>query len=311
MKWFTLLSALVCMLLPAASPAAAEFGEVTVEQVNVEDLGHSPIPVAIWAPAGGSGLSLVVISHGTSGGMASHLDTAQALAKAGFVVVAPTHPGDNFQDDTIVGSTDWFVDRSRHISKVIDYMFGEWTERARLGPASVGIFGFSAGGTTALISIGGVPDLSRMRRHCAQQPEVVCGILSSSDNKPSPVWSQDRRIAAAVIAAPGLGFAFDPVGLADVKVPVQLWSGSEDETVPYATNAGVIRVLLPHAPDFHSVEGADHLSFLAPCTPQTPPPLCQDPPGFDRARFHQNFNEALIAFFSAHLWRPSPGRPIS
>jgi predicted dienelactone hydrolase len=34
----------------------------------------------------------------------AHADTAQALAEAGFVVVAPMHPGDNFQDDRIVGS---------------------------------------------------------------------------------------------------------------------------------------------------------------------------------------------------------------
>lgn len=236
--------------------------------------------------------------------MASHLDTAQALAEAGFVVVAPTHPGDNFQDDAIVGRPDWFVDRSRHISKVIDYMFGEWPGHSRLEPASVGIFGFSAGGTTALISIGGVPDLARIGRHCAQQPEFVCSILrppADQTAEQSPEWSQDRRIAAAVIAAPGLGFAFDPIGLANVRVPVQLWSATEDETVPYATNAGLVRTLLPRAPDFHSVEGAAHLSFLTPCTPQTPPFLCQDPPGFDRARFHRDFNQALIAFFSRHL----------
>lgn len=304
MKWITILSTLGCMLLPVASLNAAEFGEVAVEQAIVEDLGHPPIPIAIWAPARGSGLPLVVISHGTSGGMASHLDTAQALAEAGFIVVAPTHPGDNFQDDAIVGRAGWFADRSRHITKVIDYMFDEWHERGRLGPASVGIFGFSAGGTTALISIGAVPDQARIKRHCELQAEFVCSILKPSDDETSPVWSHDRRIAAAVVAAPGLGFAFDPLGLADVQVPVQLWAGTEDETVPYATNVGIIKGLLPQAPDFHVVEGADHLSFLAPCTPQTPPPLCQDPPGFDRARFHQDFNQALVAFFSAHLWRP-------
>ncbi len=304
---FTSVVAIACtLLLTAASPNAAEVGEVMVEQVNVEDLGHSPIPVAIWTPATGNGFPLVIISHGTGGGMASHVDTAQALAEAGFVVVAPTHPGDNFQDDAIVGRSDWFVDRSRHVSKVIDYMFGEWVGRDRLGRASIGIFGFSAGGTTALISIGGVPDLSLVMPHCERQAEFVCGILVPSGDEPSPVWSHDPRIAAAVVAAPGLGFAFDPLGLADVHVPVQLWAGTEDETVPYATNAGIIRGLLPQAPDFHSVEGADHLSFLAPCTPETLPPLCQDPLGFDRSRFHQDFNQALIEYFSMHLWTSAP-----
>jgi predicted dienelactone hydrolase len=197
MKWITLLSALACMLLPDASPNAAEFGEVTVEQVNVGNLGH-PLQYRLRSgrQSQGNGHPIVVISHGTSRGMASHLDTAHALAEAGFVVVAPTHPGDNFQDDAIVGRTDGFVDRSRHVSKVIDYMFGEWDGRGRLGPASVGIFGFSAGGTTALISSGGVPDPARIRHHCELQAEFVCSILRPSDNEPSPIWGHDRRIAA-------------------------------------------------------------------------------------------------------------------
>ena len=82
---------------------------------------------------------------------------------------------------------------------------------------------------------------------------------------------------------------------------MQLWVGAEDETVPYATNAAVVRRLLPQPPDFHSVEGAVHLSFLAPCTPETPPPLCQDREGFDRTAFHRVFNQAVTAFFRRHL----------
>lgn len=297
---FTLAFALLTVVPAAAQPENV----VTVEQASVEDSGHSPIPVAIWAPAAGDGLPLVVISHGTGGGTTSHLDTAQALAEAGFVVVAPTHPGDNFQDDSIVGRGDWFLERSRHISKVIDYMVGEWPEHTRLRAASVGIFGFSAGGTTALISIGGVPDLTRIGPQCSQQPEFVCGIsgpLREGSQVQSQTWNHDQRIAAAVIAAPGLGFTFEPHGLEDVQVPVQLWAGSKDQTVPYETNAGAIRQLLSQEPDFYNVEGATHLSFLAPCTPQSPPTLCQDLPDFDRAGFHRDFNQALVSFFSDHL----------
>jgi predicted dienelactone hydrolase len=290
--------------LLVATPAAAQApaAAVTVRQASVEDPGHPAIPVAIWAPASGANLPLIVISHGTGAGMTSHIDTAQALAEAGFVVVAPMHPGDNFQDDSAVGRTAWFVDRSRHISRVIDFMFAGWEGYAQLAPGRVGIFGFSAGATTALISIGGAPDLDRAAARCAAWPEFVCGILKpEAAGAPPPVWTHDPRIAAAVIAAPGLGFAFEPAGLADVRIPVQLWAGAEDETVPYASNAGIVRRLLPQAPDFNSVEGAVHLSFLAPCTPQTPPPLCQDRAGFDRAAFHLAFNRSMIAFFRQHL----------
>lgn len=287
----------------AAAAPAASAATFTVRQATVADAGHPAIPVVIWSPSAGSNLPLVVISHGTGAGPMSHADTAQALAEAGFVVAAPMHPGDNFQDDSGVGKPQWFSDRSRNVSRVIDFMLTGWDDRARLDPRRVGVFGFSAGGTTALIVIGGAPDLSRVGPHCAAHPEFVCRIMSPQAVKggAAPEWTHDRRIRAAVVAAPGIGFAFQRAGLAHVQAPVQLWTGAADETVPTATNADVVRRLLPHAPEFHEVEGAVHLSFLAPCTAQSPPMLCQDKPGFDRAAFHREFNQAIVGFFRKQL----------
>ena len=117
------------LALSLAMPAAAQgpaAPPVTVAQAVVEDPGHAPIPVAIWAPAEGNGLPLVLISHGTGAGMTSHIDTARSLASAGFVVVAPMHPGDNFQDESAVGRPNWIADRSRHVGRVIDFMLARW-----------------------------------------------------------------------------------------------------------------------------------------------------------------------------------------
>jgi predicted dienelactone hydrolase len=301
------LPALAGLALALAAPATAQAPAapaVAVAQASVEDPGHAPIAVAIWAPAEGSGLPLVVISHGTGAGMTSHVDTARSLAGAGFVVVAPMHPGDNFQDESAVGRPNWIADRSRHVSRVIDFMLARWDGHGRIAPDRIGLFGFSAGATTALVAIGGVPDLARLGPHCATQREFVCNIIppaaAAAGGEP-PRWTHDRRVAAAVVAAPGLGFLFEPAGLAAVRAPVQLWVGAADDIVPYETNGAVIRRLLPQAPDFQRVEDAVHLSFLAPCTPQSPPQLCRDRPGFDRAAFHQRFNQAVIAFFRQHL----------
>lgn len=312
MKFVKSISALACLAMFVAAPAAPQTpapaaSEVAVQQARADDPGHAPIPVAIFAPTSGATLPLIVISHGTGAGMISHIDTAQALAQAGFVVAAPMHPGDNFQDDSDVGRPQWLANRSRQVSKVIDFMINQWDGRARLAPNRVGIFGFSAGAATALISIGGVPDLDLVPAHCARQPEFVCSIMAPSAagaGSTPPQWAHDRRIAAAVIAAPGLGFAFPPSGLANVQVPVQLWSGAADQTVPYATNAGVIRQSLSRPVDFHDVPGAVHLSFLAPCGPESPPQICQDGEGFDRAAFHRSFNQAVTAFFRQHLGGP-------
>jgi predicted dienelactone hydrolase len=299
-------SALACLAMPAAArtPGPAPASTVSVRQASVADPGHAPIPVAIWAPAAGTALPLIVISHGTGAGLLSHIDTAQALAEAGFVVVALMHPGDNFQDDSMVGRPQWFTDRSRHVGRTIDFMLTAWEGRARLIPDRVGIFGFSAGATTALISIGGVPDLGRVQAHCVRSPEFVCSLIAPPGTRAGagpPPLVHDRRIAAAVIAAPGLGFAFAPDGLAGVRVPVQLWTGDADRTVPYETNAGVVRQLLRGPVDFHRVAGAAHLSFLAPCGPDSPPQICRDGEGFDRSAFHRELNRSMIEFFRRHL----------
>jgi predicted dienelactone hydrolase len=298
--------AVAVMALPSAGKAQDEAAlgaqsGVAVQQATADDPGHASIPLVIWAPVTGTNLPLVVISHGTGAGPLSHVDTAQALAAAGFVVVAPMHPGDNFQDQSIVGRPAWFTDRSRQITKTVDYMLGQWSGRDRIAPKGIGIFGFSAGATTALIAIGGQPDLGLVTKHCATAPEFVCKIMAPSDADVKPQFTHDARITAAVIAAPGLGFAFAPNGLKDVKAPVQLWSGDADDTVPYVSNTGIVRQLLPHAHDFHNVPDGVHLSFLAPCTVETPPFLCEDKAGFDRSAFHAKLNHTIIEFFRAKL----------
>ena len=324
-------ASLVCLLAPvaAAAPPVPRTSEeaaapVAVEQAAIGEPGRQ-MAIGIWHPAGARAdgaaqrLPLVVISHGTGAGPLAHVDTAQALADAGFVVAAPMHRGDNFADESGVGRPEWMAGRARDVSETIDFMTGQWPGKADLDPERIGIFGFSAGATTALISIGGVLDIGRAASHCATEPEFVCRLLAPPTEggaEAAPRSIHDPRIGAAVVAAPGLGFAFGPDGLDAVKVPVQLWSGADDRIVPYATNAGLVRRQLHNRVEAHEVENAVHLSFLAPCGPESPPPLCEDNPGFDRAAFHRTFNGAVADFFRLHLpdgqvSRPSGGRPRS
>lgn len=315
-------------IIPSPAVAADQAYRVGFEQAAIADPDHPPISAIVWyptaaeardvqvgpvaikaapgAPVAGSGLPMVIISHGTGAGAISHIDTAIALVEAGFVVVTPTHTGDNYEDESNVGKPAWLADRARHISRTIDFMLGGWRGAASIDKGKIDIFGFSAGATTALVAIGGEPDLRRLAPHCAKAPEFACRLFPALDAAvdASP-WSHDPRIAAAAIAAPGLGFLFGPDSLTHVKIPVQIWAGSEDEIVPYASNTAKVISLLPKAPEFHEVQGAGHLSFLAPCPdPGAIPAICTDKPGFDRAAFHAEFNAALLGFFRARLAAP-------
>jgi predicted dienelactone hydrolase len=333
LKWLGVFLLAVCLVacgvvVVLVSQALRPVHPVGMQQVLAPDPGHPPIVVTIFYPATGEprlilmgvavarlapdaqitgGLHpLVVISHGTGGGTISHIDTALALADAGYVVAVPLHNGDNYQDTSEVGTDAWFVDRARQIVRTDDFLFGSWKDRAHVDPKRTGLFGFSAGGTTALVVIGGTPDFSRVDALCRTHAEFVCGLRKPGIARvpAADAWTHDPRIGAAVVVAPGYGFTFEPAGLASVHVPVQLWEGSADASLPLATNALAVQRLLPQPPEFHLVAGADHFSFLAPCGAAKialPRLLCVDPQGFDRTAFHRQFNAALIAFFDRTL----------
>ncbi len=255
--------------------------------------------IADAAPAGRH-LPLIVMSHGNGGHFAGHFDTAAALARAGFVVAALTHPGDNWRDQSRATQMDA---RVTALSGLITHMLGSWQHRAALDPRRVGAFGFSAGGFTVLAAAGGRPDLTRMARHCADHPGFFdCGMVKAHP-LPNPVWTApgDRRIKAVVAAAPALGFTFGRAGLSDVTMPVQLWRADKDAVLPAPFYADAVRADLPRPPEFHAVAGAGHFDFLAPCSAGGPLARICTSEGFDRPAFHTRFNAEVVRFFSHHL----------
>jgi len=281
---------------------------------TAQPLGLFTQNVAYYGAISGRSLPLIVISHGTGGSAAGHYDTALALADAGFVVVALSHTGDNYKDHGDSFTRRNFVDRPRHISRVIDFMLQAWDGRADLDAARIGMFGHSAGGATALIVLGGEPDLALAVKFCQDHPdEWACtqtkqaATTASWTGAAPPRWLHDSRVKAAAIAAPALGYAFTKDGLAAVTAPIQLWRAENDKITPNRFSADVVKDALPNPPDDHLVPLAGHYDFLAPCSEalaKVAPEVCQDPPDFDRAAFHQEFNKSLVAFFKARLAPP-------
>ena len=271
-------------------------------------MGPTTMSVAVNATAQGKALPLVVISHGTGSSFLAHFDTAIALADAGFVVVAVSHTGDNYADQS--RSVD-VMDRPRQISRVIDHMLSTWDGHATIDPARIGMFGFSAGGFTTLVSIGGIPDFSKIGPICRQYPgDFACQLVAkTSNNIAAPLTTPtapagEPRIKAAVVAAPALGFTFSPDGLKNVKVPVQLWRAANDVLVPYPRYAEAVRLALPETPDYHVVANAGHFDFLVPCSSalaSIAPAICASAAGFDRTAFHASFNAAVVSFLNKTL----------
>ncbi len=297
----------------------------------IPDAGNPPIEIGIWYPsdapaqpqrlgletqtvaAGGAvagrNLALVVMSHGQGGIYSGHVDTALALARAGFVAAALTHTGDNYRDQSRVLTVQ---DRSRQLRVLTDYMLHDWPFHVQVDPSRVGAFGFSAGGFTVLVAAGGVPDMSRVAPYCATHgAEFTCTLAARNHASqqtaaaiPATAWVHDPRIRAVVAAAPALGFTFGKTGLAGVHVPVQLWRAEQDHVLPQPGYAQAVRDDLAAPAEYHVVAGADHFDFLSPCDAakaRIVPVICQSAPGFDRAAFHVMFDAAVVRFFDLTL----------
>jgi predicted dienelactone hydrolase len=314
---------------PVDMPAAAPATDVGFQVVMAPDPQGAPIRVGIWyptntpatapargmddlpvaanAPITGQRLPLVVMSHGNGGWFGGHYDTAIALAKAGFVVAALTHTGDNYEDQSHATA---MANRPRQIHVLIDYMLKDWSDHDRLDPSRVGAFGFSSGGFTVLAAAGGELDATRILPHCRDYPSHYdCQLLLKA---PPPAdgftgWVHDDRIKAVVSAAPALGYAFKAETLKGLRQPVQLWRAEDDEILPDPFHATAVRASLPGA-DYHIVPKARHFDFLTPCNDYTRKNLaflCNSDPSFDRAAFHKDFNASVTAFFQANL----PAKP--
>jgi predicted dienelactone hydrolase len=259
------------------------------------------------APAPGP-YPLIVHSHGTGGSHLGHHDTLAALARAGFVAAAVEHPRDNYRDDSGFATDLQIIGRPHHIVALIDGVLAHPTMGPLVDRARIGMAGFSAGGYTALLIAGAVPDFSLQEAYRRAVPnDPMRRRADAADKrrrKPDLELVADPRVKAIFVMAPALGYVFDKAGLAKVEVPVRLYRPTADEILAHPWNAERIAQMLPKPPEYSLIEKAGHYVFLPPCPPMLAsriPEICKDPSGIDRAAIHARVNAEMIEFFRRTL----------
>jgi predicted dienelactone hydrolase len=252
---------------------------------------------------------LVLLSHGNTGTPLALHDLATSLARQGFVVVAVIHPGDNTVDHSRLGSVSNLYGRPLQISEAISAALLDPTLSPYLSADQVGVIGYSAGGETALILAGAQPELQRLRNYCTERPDDrdACKtqgelLLDRDDLHPQA----DPRVGALLLMAP-LTLMFGRHTLADVHVPVLLYSGDVDELLAVDKNAEALARKLPQTPDYKLLAGAGHFVFMAPCSDEqraSAPLMCNDRDGVDREDIHRNLSAEAVRFFESALGMP-------
>ena len=272
-------------------------------------------PFSLNAAIGGKPVdrvkALILLSHGIGGSELGHSILAQALARNGYLVAALRHPGDNWQDRTLIEKSPerYFDERPRQASRVIDAILADPAWKNRIATDSqgprVGALGHSAGGYTVLALAGARADLSRIRKHCqaeASADPIFCSMGRSGDAmSPLPAVMpslRDERVRAIVAMAPA-GVPLTAESLAMVRPATMIYEAELDRFLVPRFHAGWVASNLP-APNLHRVPNAWHFAFMDLPSMSIPSPdgdVVANPPGFDRPAFLKQLAVDIAAFF--------------
>lgn len=322
-RWLALLCIAACAPLQAMALGVG----VTLMQTK----GEYAVPLAVWYPSPTASTSwtlgpnrlnatrdapvapglhgLIVLSHGSGGGEFGHSDLAEALAQAGYIVAAPRHLGDSYDQPQGRGTDVQIIGRPWQVVATLDTVLADPRFAAAIDARRIGMAGFSAGGYTTLVMAGARPAAAVHAAHCRAHPDDRDACGSGGAAKPfetRPGWTlpKDRRVRAAVAMAP-LSVMFDAQGLAGVDIPLRIVKAANDEVVQNRYNADAVLRALPKPAEVSEVPGG-HFVFLAPCTEQLKslaPMICSDAPNVDRAAVHARLNAEIVAFFDRSLKR--------
>ncbi|WP_433925297.1 alpha/beta hydrolase family protein [Stenotrophomonas nematodicola] len=267
-------------------------------------------------PAAGT-WPVLLLSHGNGGSARMMGWFGTAMARAGFLVIAVDHPGNNGVDAmTVAGSTlTW--ERAGDLKAALAAVHADPALSAHLDMARLGVAGYSAGGFTALLAAGARMDLQRLLDFCRAQPQDgVCQpqaefptltLQARLDAAATPALQPYVRqagddhaipgVRAVFLMAPAIVQAFAPTELEQVVQPVGIVAGERDTVAAPPTNADVAAASIPHATRL-TLPGVGHYDFLSDCTPlgrQRLGPLCEV--AVPRTQTHATTIDAATRFF--------------
>jgi predicted dienelactone hydrolase len=288
------------------------------------------VPMGPWLPVVAPGApasdvklkGLILLSHGTSGTELNHHNLGTRLARDGYLVVAVRHPGDNWQDRSLVTSGRYLSERPLQLSRVLDALLASPEWGTRIPAERIGAVGHSAGGYSVLALAGAQAEPQRSAQHCrtVQDDPGYCSLAKGSavNDYPAapasaaastaapdakPVSVVDRRIRAVVALAP-MAVVFTPESLAAIKVPVRVIMAEHDAVLNGKYHGQYVVASLPSA-KASTVAGAGHFAFMAQPTfplPSVAGDASANLPGFDRVAFLPSLDSQVAEFF-AEQWR--------
>ena len=203
------------------------------------------------------------------------------------MVATIEHPRDNFHDTSGVGQAAVLVGRPIQVEATITALLADPRWKRLIDPTRIGVAGFSAGGYTSLMLVGEVPRFRRFIDYCRRYAEdALCAEAPRMEaeakrqgrtleqlmddlqgeltrwgaparpareggvrNGAATAWCSTRQVQAQLIAG------------------LSLLRGRRPRPAP-GENAARLAPLVPTLVGVKAVAGADHRTFIPPCTPE-------------------------------------------
>ena len=314
--------------LPAPSKERGADLDVTVwypAQAGGEPamLGDSPLftgtPAMRDAPIADGKYALILLSHGAGlAGTPQALSwIATPLAEHGFVVAAPTHPGNGGKSRSAAETMKLWL-RPADLAATLDAMGKDASFQDHLVQGETGVLGLSMGGNTALAIAGARLDPKLLAAYCDNDllNASLCGWVRQSgvdlhamDMRLAGRDNGDRRIRFAMAIDPAPSDVFASKSFADIRIPFDIVNLGRPGKIPATADASGIAKAISGS-SYATIGDASHYSMFGECKPgavaliaseEIGDPVCDDGSGRSRAAIHAQLIGIATAAFDRAL----------
>ncbi|WP_375143828.1 alpha/beta hydrolase family protein [Acuticoccus sp. MNP-M23] len=346
--WIKLAASISCALVPLIAADSADAGRdlAGVRELAVPSAERGDdLAVTVWYPAEAGGtpvtlgesiffrgtsamkdapvskgpFPLILLSHGAGlGGTPQAMSwLATPLAKAGYVVAAPTHPGNGGRVRSALDTVKLWL-RPADITATLDAMAASTVFKDSLEPGNIGVLGLSMGGSTALSLAGARIDPALLAGYCDtfERNASLCGWIKASgvdlhaiDMSLAGRDNTDDRIGFAMAIDPAPVDVLEQVSFSQITIPTEIVNLGREGEIPVSTlSSGIARQIANGR--YATVADASHYSMFGECKPGAAgiaesedigEPICTDGTGDSRRDIHAQLIRIVIAAFDKAL----------
>ncbi|NRP75014.1 hypothetical protein ILFOPFJJ_05937 [Ensifer psoraleae] len=313
-----------------AAPSKERGSDLAVTIWYPADAGGKPVTIGesvffvgtdamLEAPISDGKYPLILLSHGAGlGGTPQAMSwIATPLAKQGFIVAAPIHPGNTGANRSAAETMKLWL-RPADISATLDAVEKQPLFENHLESGRVGALGLSMGGNTALALAGARIDPIRLASYCDTEAfnASLCGWVRQSgvdlhamDMQLAGRNNEDKRIEFAMAIDPAPVDVFQTNTFSKVSIPVKIVNLGQPRTIPRTALASETAKAIPKG-TYSTIEDASHYSMFGECKPHAAEmaesekigdSICSDGGGQSRLEIHRQLVNMVTEAFIREL----------